>query len=245
MKNTPNPAFIIRTTAMTTLVILVAVFTYLFYYVLIFNDSCAGKVYGDHLSIGGKYKIHSLKYYYKHNGTTYFDTKDEIMLDELEIGDTIKVSALSFYPGKHRITEINRDLSHTSTYNAEDGFYTEYHMHINHFCDYFGPNNQEYTSDDGQLFYYSASDVKPAVELMGAILDKVKFNQGSLIEKSIIRQNKDSIIVKQIYYYLNNFSLDAEPLKVIKQEMQKAFPNQTIVCSVLDNSNPKHERFLK
>nr|WP_321409534.1 hypothetical protein [uncultured Carboxylicivirga sp.] len=244
MKN-PDKHFILRTSAMVTLLITIALSSYLFYFVLIFNDTCAGKVYGDHLSIGGKYKIHSLKYYYQHKGNTYFDSRDEVMLDQLRVGDSITVNALSFYPNKHRITEINRDLSKSKRYNPEDGFDTEYHMDINRFEDYYGPNNQEFTSKDGNRFYYSANEVAPSHEKVAEILDKIKFNQGSLIENSIIRHNKDSLIVKQIYFYLNDFSLDSEPIKVLKKEFSNVFPDQVIVCSVLDKSNAKHERFLK
>ncbi|MBS2100574.1 hypothetical protein [Carboxylicivirga linearis] len=245
MKNKPNFTYLLRKYSFGIVLLILALLVYLIYYVLIFNDHCQGKVYGDHVSVGGNYKTHSLKYCYQHKGITYFDQKDEIIVDELKVGDSIIVDALSFYPAKHRIKEINRDLSKSSEYNPEDGFNTEYHMHINQFEDYYGANNQEYKSKDGKVFYYSAVNTHPSSKLVGDILDKIKFNQGSLIEKSIIRQNKDSLIVKQIYFYLNKFSLDAEPLKVLKKEFTAAFPNQVIVCSVLDKSNPKHERFLK
>lgn len=234
-----------RTIAMTLLVVGIAVIWYIYHYILIFNDTCHGKIYGDNIFKGGRYEVKSLKYYYQHNGFIYFDSMDEIVVNEYETGDSLKISALSFYPSKHRIIEVHRDLTQRFSYNPEDGFITQYHMHISKFEDYYGSNNQLFTSPEGNAYYYSTKQNTSNAKNIGIILDKIKFNQGSLIESSIIRENKDSLIVKQVYFYLNNFSLDAEPSKALRQELKKTFPNKTLKLSVLDKSNPKHERILK
>ncbi len=243
MKN-QNRSFIIRTIAMSALVLAVISIFLVYHYVLVLNAQVYGKIYGESVFKGGRYEIKTLKYSYEYEGNIYFDKKDEVVLNELELGDSLVIKLLRFYPQKHRISEVRRDLSKHSNYDPEDGFETKYHMHINAFEDYYGPKSNTYTSRDGNEFKYSATGTVPYTESIGDILDKVKFNQGSLVESSIIRHSKDSLIVYQIYYYLNNYSLDAKPPMAIKTELQTLFPDKIIKVSVLDKSNPKHERIL-
>lgn len=237
--------FIIRTIAMSLLLATVATFSYLYYYVLVFNANVYGKVYGQNIIKGGLYEVKNLKYSYEYDGVSYFDEKGEVVLNELELGDSLRISLFRFYPQKHRITEVHRDVSKPQTYNPENEFTTKYHMHINSFQDYQGPDSKLYTSNGGHSFQYSAIGIPPNNKLLGDVLDKINYNQGSLIESSIIRHSKDSVILYQIYYYLNSYSLDAKPPGIIKQELQKTFPDKKIKVSVLDKSNPKHERIIE
>ena len=81
---------IIRTICILLILIGVALIFYLYYRVLIFNNVEAGKVYGDSTFNCGRYEVHTLKYYYRHKGVSYFDKMDYMMTEGLKVGDSLR-----------------------------------------------------------------------------------------------------------------------------------------------------------
>lgn len=237
--------FILRTIAMSILVFSLAGSWYLYHYVLVFNDTVHGIIYGDSVFNGGRYEVHTLKYYYEHEGISYFDKIDEVVLNEYEVGDSLIIDVLNIYPKKHRIKEVHRDVSPREEYKPEALFETQYHMHINQLEDYRGEESEQYTSPNGHKFHYSTQDTQWHNDKIAAVFDRIHFNNGSLIESSIVRHTRDSIIIYQIYYYLNNFSLHAHPSQVLSKYLEKEFPDTKIRVSVLDMKNAKHERIVR
>ncbi|MCU4176643.1 hypothetical protein [Carboxylicivirga sp. N1Y90] len=237
--------FILRTIAMSILVFSLAGSWYFYHYVLVFNDTVSGIIYGDSVFNGGRYEVHTLKYYYEHEGITYFDKIDEVVLNQYKVGDSLIIDVLNFYPKKHRINQVHRDAKPRFKYDPEALFITQYHMHINQLEDYRGEESKLLTSPNGNEFHYSAQNTVPYDDEIASVLDRIRFNNGSLIETSTVRHTMDSVIVFQIYYYLNKFSLHAHPSLVLRKYLQEEFPDKKIKVSILDKSNAKHERIVR
>ncbi len=236
--------FLIRTITITLLLICNVIVIYLYYYVLIFNSIEAGKVYGDSVFNGGRYEVHTIKYYYQHKGITYFDKIDYMMTNDLEIGDSLELRVLTPYPSKHMIQKVMRDESIQTNYHHEDNLLTQYHMHIKNLNDYEPANAITIETPRGNKLVLSDQTPSVIKDKVIHTIDNIRFNRGSLIEYFIFRNNKDSIILHSVYHYLNDFSIDAIPSLIMKQRLKIQFPDKQIHLSILDKNNPKRERKL-
>lgn len=237
--------FLIRTISISALLIINVLIIYLYYYVLVFNSIEMGKVYGDSTFNGGRYEIYTLKYYYQHKNITYFDKIDYVMTKDLEVGDSLVLRVLNPYPPKHMIKKVIRNESKKPSYHHEDGLKTEYHIHIEKLRDYEPQDaNTLNTPNDNKLILSTNTSAKIKTEVIKTI-DNVRFNRGSLIEYFILKSNQDSITLHSVYHYLNDFSIDAMPSRIIYQQLNNSFPDKKISISILDKNNPKRERKLE
>lgn len=244
--NTPNErkAFIIRTIIILTLLIGNLVGIYLYYYVLVLKSVEPGKVYGESTFNGGRYEVYTLKYYYLHNNITYFDKVDYVMGQDLQLGDSLAVRVLRPYPPKHMVDRVYRDESKPNTYNCEDGFIIRYNEAINTMPDYEAQSfsvvqsKQDYTIHvDNKI----PDDIKNKVI---AAIDNIRFNRGSLVEYFILKLENETICLYSVYYYMNAFSTDAMPSKLLYQQLMRVLPDKEFHLSVLDKNHPKKERML-
>jgi len=234
-----------RTIIISLLLVCNVLVIYLYYYVLIFNTTEAGKVYGESTNNSAQYKIHTLKYYYQHNGVSYFDKIDNIISQELEVGDSLELRVFKPYPAKHMIQKVTRDVSQSNTYHHEDNLQTLYHSHITDLKDYEPKKSYKILTPEGNHLILSDQAPQAVKDKVVTTIDNVRFNRGSLIEYFVLRANQDSIILHSVYHYLNDFSIDAMPAQVMQKQLQSAFPHKNIKISILDKNNAKRERQLK
>jgi len=237
--------FLLRTIGITLFLLLNVVAVYLYYYVLVFNSIEAGKVYGDSTFNGGRYEVYTLKYYYQHRGITYFDKIDYTMTKELEVGDSLELRVLNPFPNKHMIKKVIRDVSKKHNYHHEDGFKTQYHMHINQLDDYTPVNANTIETPEGNKLLLAVNEHPEVKKEIIKTIDNVRFNRGTLIDYFILRSKKDSIYLHSVYHYLNDFSIDAMPSRIIYKQLKRSFPNKAIHISILDKDNPKKERLVQ
>ncbi|MBK3519310.1 hypothetical protein [Carboxylicivirga marina] len=236
--------FRIRTVIISALLILNVTAIYLYYYVLIFNDVVPGKVYGESTFNGGRYEIYTLKYYYQHKGISYFDKIDYVMGQDLNLGDSIDLRVLRPYPKKHIVNKVYRDNSISHQYDCDDGFIIRYNAFIEELEDY-SPGSTETltTPNDNRIKLQPNTDVSIKSTVVQTI-DNIRFNRGSIIDYYILKIKGASLELYSVYHYMNDFSTDAMPSKVIYHELCKKLPELNIQVSALQLDNPKKERLL-
>ncbi|MCT4590955.1 MAG: hypothetical protein N4A71_24235 [Carboxylicivirga sp.] len=237
-------ATIKRAVIILSLLVLNVVGIYLYYYVLIFNTVETGKVYASIEVNGGSFKVQTLKYYYQHKGISYFDQIDYVLTPVLQLGDSMDIRVLKPYPPKHMIAKVYRDESKTHDYNCTDGFTIHYNEHINQLKDYESQATQTILTPEGNVVNMQKSTPDEMANKIKACIDKLRFNQGSLIDYYIVQTNANSIRIHSIYHYLNDLSTDAMPSKVLHQKLKKEFPNKSLHLSIIEKDNPKKEHIL-
>lgn len=237
-------ATIKRAIIISTLLILNVLGIYLYYYVLIFNSIEKGKVYGESIFNGGRYEIYTLKYFYKYKENTYFDKVDYVMVRDLQLGDSMDIRVLKPYPKNHMVDKVYRDHSKTYHYHCDDGFKIIYNEHIQNLDDYKSKESKSIITPDGNSIFINEDCTLEHIKNISQTIDRIKFNRGSIIDYYMANVGKDTISLRAIYFYLNDFSTDAMPSKVMYGELKKLYPNKHLHLSVLEADNPKKERVL-
>ncbi len=237
-------SFIIRTAIILTLLIGNVVGIYLYYYVLVFNAIGPGKVYGESIFKSGQYKVNTVKYYYQHKGISYFDKIDYVVVQDLQLGDSLAVRVFRPYPTKHMVDQVFRDESKNLTYNCEDGFIIQYNEEINDIPDYEAKSFSIIQSEHDNCIHVDDMLTEDEKNKIIKVIDNIRFNHGSLIEYFILKKENKTIYLHLVNYYLNDFSTDAMPSKVMYNELTRLFPNKTFHISVLDKDQAKKERIL-
>ncbi|WP_439183268.1 hypothetical protein [Carboxylicivirga taeanensis] len=232
---------ITRALVISLLLITNLIVIYLYYYVLVFYSVESGKVYGESTYKDGQYEIYTLKYYYQHKGVSYFDKIDYVMGHDLELGDSLAVRVLRPHPPKHMVDKVYRDESKKFHYHSDDGFLIQYNEFINKLSDYEEVSSKCVRSPQGNTLHLSKEtaeyDIGPIIE----VIDNIRFNRGSLIDYFILDVNNDSIQLRATYHYLNNFSTDAMPSRIMHHQLKSLFPKKHIHVSVIDANRPKKE----
>ncbi|MCG8578761.1 MAG: hypothetical protein MI866_02525 [Bacteroidales bacterium] len=236
--------FRLRTIIISSILVLNVVVIYLYYYVLIFNAIAPGKVYGESIFTGGRYEIYTLKYYYQYDGITYFDKIDYVMGQDLELGDSINFRVLKPYPTKHIVDKVYRDESKRYQYDCEDGFIIRYNEEINVHSDYLGKETETITTNENSRIKLSPQTPQDIKDNVSQSIDNIRFNRGSIIDYYMLKVVGESVYLYSVYHYMNDFSTDAMPAKIIYQELQKRMPDKDIHVSVLDLDNAKKEYML-
>lgn len=244
--NPPNErkAFIIRTIIIITLLLGNLVGIYLYYYVLIFKSVEPGKVYGESTFNGGRYEVHTLKYYYQHKGITYFDKVDYVIGQELQLGDSLAVRVLRPYPPMHMVEKIYRDESKAISYDCEKGFIIRYNEAINTMPDYEAKSFSTIHSEQDYTIHVDNKMPENMTKKIIEVIDNIRFNHGSLVEYFILKMENEAICLYSVYYYTNAFATDAMPSKLMHQQLKRIFPDKEFHLSVLDKNQPKKERML-
>ncbi len=237
-------SFLTRAILISALLIVNVIVIYLYYYVLVFNTIEPGKVYGESTFNGGRYEVYTLKYYYQHNNITYFDKVDYVMGQDLQLGDSIALRVLRPYPSKHMVDKVFRDESKNLSYNCEDGFIVQYNEFINTFTDYEDESFSDILSPQGNTIHLSDAGYEKQAQQAIEVIDNIRFNRGSLVDYFILKMDEDSIHLRSVYHYLNDFSTDAMPSKMMYQNLSTLFPAKHLHISVFDTDNPKKERVL-
>ncbi|MBS2213229.1 hypothetical protein KEM09_17580 [Carboxylicivirga mesophila] len=237
-------AFITRTILISTILIAAVTGTYLYYFVLVFNAIEHGKVYGESTVKGGRYEVYTLKYYYQHNNSTYFDKVDYVIGQELQLGDSIAVRVLKPYPPKHMVDKVYRDDSKRYTYDCKDGFLIRYNEHINTITDYEDKASRVIQTSEDNAIHLSDNTSERTTAIMTDAIDNIKFNMGSLVDYYIIKTSNDTVYLHAVYHYLNDFSTDAMPSKILHQQLNKQLTDKHIHISVVEKDNPKKEFIL-
>ncbi|TRX66009.1 hypothetical protein [Carboxylicivirga sp. M1479] len=245
-ENTRNERmwFIKRTIIISSLLILNVVGIYLYYYVLVFNSIETGKVYGESTFNGGRYEIYTLKYFYQHKDVYYFDKIDYVMAQDLQLGDSIKVRVLKPYPQKHMVHKVYRDDSKTINYDAKDGFMVEYNAYIEQFSDYEASKHIQHITPRKNTLLIKQNEETHVQNAVERAIDNIHFNRGSIVDYYIVNTSNDSLYIRAVYHYLNDFSTDAMPFKMIQKQLKRSLPNKHLHISVLDKSNAKKEHIL-
>ena len=241
----PKNNSLTRTILMSLLVIGVAFGVYAYNFVIIFKSEVRGLVYGETTSSGGNYTLHTLKYYYTFNGITYFDEVDYLGENELEVGDSLIIRVLKPYPPKHAIQTIYRNHKNSVSYNAEDFFETQYHMHINELGDYSASEKDTIITPNENRLIYPVNAPDELIQSTITSIDAIQFNRGSLIDFFILRDTPDTLYLHPVYFYLDQYSVDGHPALAMHNNLKQLIKNKHIHLSVLDKKNAKHERILK
>jgi hypothetical protein len=226
-----------------TLLVLLVTAAILYHRVFIAYSLVPGYYYGDNLYEGGQYEIYTLKYYYVHQDHYYFDHQDHVIETDISIGDSIDIRVFDWYPKKHAFQRIK--LFHSNQrYNSENGFETRYHAHINTLKDYYPKDYMQVeTPGHKQLIYPSNMTVNQLGQISNCI-DRIHFNKGSLIHRYVVSTSADTIKVYLIYHYLNRYSVDALPGRVLVELIKSEFPNYQVHVSALDMNQAKRERLV-
>ncbi len=230
---------------MAVLVIGLAFGIYAYNYVILLKTEVSGQVYGESTSSGGNYTLHTLKYYYTYNGTTYFDEVDYLGNNELEVGDSLILRVFKPYPQKHAIQTLHRQHNRQGTYDAEALFETKYHMHINKLSDYSAAQKDTLLTPHENRLIYPTDVSDELLQAAIASIDAIQFNRGSLIDFYILKDTPDTLYLHPVYFYLDQYSVDAHPSLAIYNHLKQRIKNKSIHLSVLDKKNAKHERILQ
>ncbi|MCU4157644.1 hypothetical protein J1N10_16830 [Carboxylicivirga sp. A043] len=236
--------FQLRTIIISSLLVLNVLGIYLYYYVLVFNAIAPGKVYGESTFNGGRYEIYTLKYYYQYNGITYFDKIDYVMGQDLELGDSIHFRVFRPYPAKHIVDKVLRDESKAHRYDCEDGFIIRYNEEVNQHSDYLPKDTKTHTTARNKRLILSSETPQDIKIKVSQAIDNIRFNQGSLIDYYMLKATGHSLYIYSIYHYMNDFSTDAMPAKILYQELKQLMPDKDIYVSTLELDNAKKEYML-
>ncbi|WP_430815033.1 hypothetical protein [Carboxylicivirga sp. RSCT41] len=242
--NEERRKFRMRTIIISSILVLNVVVIYLYYYVLVFNAIAPGKVYGESIFKGGRYEVYTLKYYYQHNDITYFDKIDYVMGQDLELGDSLNFRVLKPYPPKHIVDRVFRDASKRHEYDCEDGFIIRYNEEINVHSDYLNDDAELISTQRDNRIKLSPQTPQNIIEDVSRAIDNIRFNRGSIIDYYMLKAVDNSIYLYSVYHYMNDFSTDAMPAKIIYHELKKLMPDKDIYISVLDMDNAKKEHML-
>jgi len=240
-----NKNSLTRITLMSLLVIGVVFSVYAYNFVIILKCEVPGQVYGETTSSGGNYTLHTLKYYYTFSGITYFDEVDYMGENELQVGDSLTIRVLKPYPQKHAIQTIYHNPQNTEFYNAEAFFETQYHMHINKLSDYSALERDTLLTPNKNKVIYPVNASDELMQSTIASIDAIRFNRGSLIDFYILKDTPDTVYLHPVYFYLDQYSVDAHPSLAMHQHLKQRIVNKHIHLSVLDKNNAKHERILR
>ena len=230
---------------MALLVIGVGFAVYAYNFVIILKSEVPGLVYGETTSSGGNYTWHTLKYYYTFNSVTYFDEVDYMGENELHVSDSLTIRVLKPYPQKHTIQTIYRTPKNPESYNAEAFFETQYHMHINKLSDYSASAKDTLITPNENKLIYPVNAADKLIQATIASIDAIRFNRGSLIDFFILKNTPDTVYLHPVYFYLDQYSVDAHPSLAIHKHLKQRITNKHIHLSILDKNNAKHERILK
>lgn len=230
---------------MALLVISVGFAVYAYNFVILLKSEVPGLVYGETTSSGGNYTLHTLKYYYTFSGITYFDEVDYMGENELRVGDSLTLRVLQPYPQKHAIQTIYRNHGNREFYNAEGFFETQYHMHINKLGDYSAAAKDTLLTPNESKLIYPVNASDELIQATIGSIDAIRFNRGSLIDFYILKDTPDTVYLHPVYFYLDQYSVDAHPSLAIHKHLKQRIANKHIHLSVLDKNNAKHERILK
>jgi hypothetical protein len=148
------------------------------------------------------------------------------------------------YPPKHIVDKVFRDEAKTHRYDCEDGFIIRYNEEINKHSDYLEKNVETITTPQGNRITLSPQVPQSIKRHVSQAIDNIHFNQGSIINYYMLKVVGSSVYLYSVYHYMNDFSTDAMPAKIIYQKLKKRMPNKTIHISTLELDNAKKERLL-
>lgn len=234
----------IRSIIIAGLLIINVLVVYLYYYVLIFNSVEIGEVYGESTYNGGQYEIYTLKYFYKHGNNTHFDKIDYVMNQDLSLGDSLELRVFKPYPKKHRIQKVFRDESIKQSYDCNEGLTLQYNSHINNISDYESHQSKTIKTPRGNRLIIGTSVSNNIIKEVESAIDKIIFNHGTVIDYYILNVTPDTITLHSIYHYLNDYTTDVMPSRVIHNELSKKLPNKHFHISIIDKNTPKKEQVL-
>ncbi|GEM_PF-6490326 len=233
-----------RAILISSMLIINVLVIYLYYYVLIFKSIEHGKVYGESTFNGGRYEIYTLKYYYEHKHQFYFDKIDFVMAQDIELGDSLELRVFNPRPQKHMIQKAIRNNSIKTSYHPDKGFKIQYNELIENIGDYDAPYLTEIQTSEGNHIRQNTDISSSTLQSINEVVDKIHFNKGSLIKYYSLNAKNDTVFLRAVYHYLNDFSTDAMPSYFIHQQLSKKLPYLHLHISVVDYNHPKKEHIL-
>jgi len=142
------------------------------------------------------------------------------------------------------VDKVYRDHSIAHTYNCNDGFKIHYNEYIDSLSDYDASLSVTTYTTGGNKIIFPKMLSQSEQQKISEVIDHVKFNRGSLIDYFTVQLQNDSVYLRSIYHYLNDFSTDAMPCKMMHEELKTLFPTKQFHLSILALDNAKKELVL-